>query len=63
VRHGGYRLASVVSWPAAVWGCMELAIRGVTGYGEGWAETLLITICAFVTIFVSAIRGRTFSTG
>jgi hypothetical protein len=42
---------------------MELAIRGVTGYGEGWAETLLITICAFVTIFVSAFRGRTLSTG
>lgn len=58
-----YRLAELVAWPAAVWGGIELVLRGITGYRVGATETALITACAILTIWLARTRCRMLAAG
>jgi hypothetical protein len=58
LRDRTYRLIEIVAWPAAVWGGIELLLRAGTGYPAGATDTVVITACASLTVFLARTRRR-----
>ena len=63
MRERAYWLFALVAWPAAVWGCIEVALRLAIRDMDGLPGVAVMTCCAIGTILLSrearGVKART----